>query len=131
MLRQEGRLDPKRRKFILCRQTTPSRTEVAYVLSSSEAGTPVGDLQNSVDRHTNGELSLEWATVRLIADDPLKGQGIATLDQLMITQVGETLGSVENRLDLVSAYFVPGVQGTTYLTDLSERGIDGRILTHA
>ena len=104
---------------------------VAEVLSSSEAETLVGELQSSVDRHAKGEIPFEWTTVRLIADDPAKGQGIATRDQLMITQLGEILGSVENRLDLVSAYFVPGAQGTAYLTDLSEKGTDVRILTNA
>lgn len=104
---------------------------VAQVLATAEADTLVGDLESSVERHADGEMSLEWTTVRLIADDPVKGQGTATVDQLMITQLGEILGTVENRLDLVSAYFVPGVQGTTYLTGLSEKGFDVRILTNA
>ncbi|WP_394154856.1 phospholipase D family protein [Loktanella salsilacus] len=104
---------------------------VATVLLSAEAETLLGDLQSSVDRHAKGKRPFEWTTVRLIADDPVKGQGTATLDQLMVTQLGQIIGTVENRLDLVSAYFVPGQQGTTYLSDLSDAGTEVRILTNA
>ncbi len=66
-----------------------------------------------------------------MADDPAKGQGIATRDQLMIARLGEILGGVERRLDLVSAYFVPGRQGTAWFSELAETGRDVRILTNA
>jgi putative cardiolipin synthase len=74
---------------------------------------------------------MEWTNVRVVADDPVKGQGSATSDQLMISRLGEILGQVETRLDLVSAYFVPGQRGTEYLTDLAAAGVDVRVLTNA
>ena len=73
----------------------------------------------------------EWTDVQLIADDPRKGQGIATQDQLMINQMGTILGSIETRLDLVSAYFVPGHRGTDWLSEIALSGKDVRVVTNA
>lgn len=104
---------------------------VAEVLVSPEAGALTGDLQNSADRYANGDMPIEWTNAQLVADDPVKGQGIATRDQLMITRLGDILGDVDHRLDLVSAYFVPGQRGTDYLASLAEAGVDVRVLTNA
>jgi len=104
---------------------------VIEVNASPDATSLVGDLQSSTKRYAQGAASMEWTNVQLVADDPVKGQGIATRDQLMITRLGEILGDVEQRLDLVSAYFVPGEEGTEYFTDLARAGKDVRILTNA
>ncbi len=85
----------------------------------------------SATEYADGSKALEWTDVQLVADDPVKGLGIATRDQLMITRLGNILGEVEQRLDLVSAYFVPGRNGTRWFTDLAEDGKDVRILTNA
>lgn len=86
---------------------------------------------DSVTEYTNGNAQLEWTNVQLVADDPEKGLGRATRDQLMITRLGEILGGVEKRLDLVSAYFVPSPKGTAWFSQLAESGRDVRILTNA
>lgn len=104
---------------------------VADVLASAEADALIGDLQSSANRFANGDAQMEWTTVQLVADDPAKGLGAATRDQLMITRLGGILGGVERRLDLVSAYFVPGQRGTDYLIGLADAGIDVRVLTNA
>ena len=104
---------------------------VEAVLASDEADTLLGELQDSVERYANGEISMEWTTVQLMADNPAKGQGIATAEQLLVTQIEEILATAENRLDVVSAYFVPGVRGTTSLTNLADTGVDISILTNA
>ncbi len=74
---------------------------------------------------------MEWTTVQVVADDPVKGQGIATPDQLMITRLGDIMGTIERRFDVVSAYFVPGPKGTQVFTDLARAGKDVRVLTNA
>lgn len=56
---------------------------------------------------------------------------MATRDQLMITRLGEIFGTIETRLDLVSAYFIPGHKGTTWFSDLAKSGKDVRVLTNA
>lgn len=104
---------------------------VARVMDSPAAGRLTRDVLSSVARYTQGLASLEWTDVRLVADDPAKGQGRATGDQLMITQLGRIIGSVEQRLDLASAYFIPGKTGTEYFTRLALSGKEIRILTNA
>ena len=69
--------------------------------------------------------------MQLVADDPVKGLGIATREQLMITRLGQILGEVKTSLDLVSAYFVPGAEGTSLLSGIAEAGIEVRVLTNA
>lgn len=104
---------------------------VAQVQASDEARTLIGDLESSTDRYVKQAGAIEWTDVQLVADDPVKGQGIATRDQLMITRLGAILGTIERRLDLVSAYFVPGEQGTAFFSDLARADKDVRILTNA
>ncbi|WP_244918442.1 phospholipase D family protein [Phaeobacter gallaeciensis] len=91
-------------------------------------------LQGAVDSatgYTNGDAELEWTRVELFADDPAKGLGVASPEQLLITRLIEILGGVETRLDMVSAYFVPAVEGTALFSLLSESGKQVNILTNA
>ncbi len=104
---------------------------VAEVKGSSEAQELVGDLQSSAKRFEARSENLEWTTIQLVADDPVKGEGTASRDQLMIMRLGEIVGTVQNRLDLVSAYFIPGNQGTAYFTELAKSGKQVSILTNA
>ncbi len=104
---------------------------VTDVMQSPEAFTLIGNIQSSADRFARGEMPMEWTTVQLVADDPVKGLGIATPDQLMISRLGEILGEVERRMDVVSAYFVPGRRGTEYLAGSAAAGVDVRVLTNA
>lgn len=85
----------------------------------------------STERFLSGEIQPEWTTVQVVADDPVKGTGQASEDQLMITRLAEILGDVQNRLDLVSAYFVPGKKGTEYFSALARNGKQVNILTNA
>ncbi len=73
----------------------------------------------------------EWTTVQVVADSPLKGEGIAVDNDLMINQLGAILGDVDTRLLLASAYFVPGEAGTEYFNSLAARGVEVEILTNA
>ena len=85
----------------------------------------------SMKRILADDVSLEWIRVQVVADDPAKGQGIASQDQLMISRLFNILGGVSGSLDLASAYFVPGKNGTTFFSDLVKNGVDVRILTNA
>ncbi|MCK8464046.1 phospholipase D family protein [Aliiroseovarius sp. S1339] len=107
------------------------QARVADVTASAEAANFNEVVQSSLDRYAQGAAAMEWTNVQLVADDPVKGLGIATRDQLMITRLGEILGEVEHRLDLVSAYFVPGKPGTEYFANLARAGKDVHILTNA
>lgn len=48
-----------------------------------------------------------------------------------VTRLLEAVGKVEWRLDGVSAYFVPGIEGVKAFTGLEERGVEVRILTNS
>lgn len=104
---------------------------VADVKASAEAAKLKVDLHSSADRHRQGDGALEWTDVQSVADDPIKGPGISTPDELMITRLAEILDGVEKRLDLVSAYFIPGQRGTAFFADLARSGNEVRIQTNA
>lgn len=98
--------------------------------SHSEAGDLIAGLESTVESYVDG-VDLEWTQVQLVVDDPVKGEGTASRDQLMLTRLGAILGDVQSRLDLVSAYFIPGKLGTRWFTDLAGRGVEVNILTNA
>ncbi len=104
---------------------------IAEVKASAEAKDLLDVLNDSVTRYAKGEVALEWTRVQLVADDPVKGQGVAQRDQLMITRLAQILGGVQQRLDLVSAYFIPGKPGTEFFTGLAKEGKQVNILTNA
>jgi putative cardiolipin synthase len=84
-----------------------------------------------VRRLLQGALKLEWATTRLVSDDPAKGLNGAPPDTLVTRQLQEILGEPKRELDLVSPYFVPTEAGTRYFTQLAGRGVAVRILTNS
>jgi putative cardiolipin synthase len=88
-------------------------------------------LTSSAQRLAEEGAVIEWADVRLVVDDPAKGLGMARRDQLMITRLGDILGDVKNSLELVSAYFIPGRQGTEFFAGLARSGVQIRVLTNA
>ena len=100
-------------------------------LASADAIAFVQEVYDSASAYNKGRLQLEWTDVQLLADDPAKGLGIATQDQLMITRLFDLIGDVKTSLDLVSAYFVPGEEGTLWLSDIAGTGTTVRVLTNA
>lgn len=88
-------------------------------------------IRSSAERFVKGQVTPEWTDVDLVVDDPVKGQGQARRDQLMIVRLGRILGDVRQGVDLVSAYFVPGQAGTAYFEGLAQSGKQVRILTNA
>ncbi|RDD92533.1 phospholipase D family protein [Paracoccus pantotrophus] len=103
----------------------------AALRETDEARELLGVVESSARAAVEGRVAHEWTDVQLVADDPAKGQGIATEDQLMISRLAQILGGIETRLDLVSAYFVPSRRGTDVFSDLARRGIEVNILTNA
>ncbi len=85
----------------------------------------------SADLFAGDEIAFEWTDVALVSDDPAKGLGEASRDQLMISRLGAILGRIDRSLDLVSAYFIPGAPGTAYFAELAASGVDVRVLTNA
>ena len=99
--------------------------------ASPEATSLIAQATTSVAGLMHRSVEPEWTDIALVVDDPAKGQGIASKDQLMVTHLGEILGGVESELDLVSAYFVPGKAGLELFSNLARDKRRVRILTNA
>ncbi len=78
-----------------------------------------------------GRLNMEWAKVQTLSDDPAKGQGAVPRSDLLVSELGRVLRKPERDVELVSAYFVPGEQGTAAFAALAKQGVRVRILTNA
>ena len=110
---------------------TAYNARVEEVRTNADALAFMSEARNIAEEYARDEAHLEWTNVQLVADDPVKGLGIATREQLMIYRLRGIIGTVETRLDLVSAYFIPGTKGTEWFTDIAKTGADVRILTNA
>ncbi|MEG0533455.1 MAG: phospholipase D-like domain-containing protein, partial [Citrobacter sp.] len=82
----------------------------------------------SLDR---GALPLIWAKTRLLSDDPLKGEGKAPRHSLLPQRLFDIMGSPTERIDIISAYFVPTRAGVAQLLRLVRKGVKIAILTNS
>jgi putative cardiolipin synthase len=79
-----------------------------------------------------GQLSLEWTDAQLLHDDPAKTLDTsARTEALLLTELLHTIGHPRETFDIVSAYFVPGEDGTAALIALAKRGVKVRVLTNS
>ena len=84
-----------------------------------------------VDELLAGRLRFEWAPTRMVSDDPVKGLGLAADHAMLPHQLGDLLGEPQERVHLVSSYFVPAEAGTHALRALAERGVEVQVLTNS
>jgi cardiolipin synthase C len=76
-------------------------------------------------------LPFDWSTVRMVSDDPAKGLGRATDEQLLWTRLKSVTTPPTVAFRLLSPYFVPGEQGTAELAAMARRGVKVQILTNS
>lgn len=105
--------------------------KLAKAKAEPDAATLAADAQSPTEWMRDAGARLEWTDVQVVADDPIKGTGGARRQDLMISQLGSILGEVTQNVDLISAYFVPGKQGTAYFADLARKGHRVEILTNS
>lgn len=84
-----------------------------------------------IEQMVAGSLPFEWATIRMISDDPAKGIGKAAGDRLLVTALQRAIGAPARELRIVSGYFVPTRAGVDALAALAGRGVDIAIFTNA
>lgn len=84
-------------------------------------------LQELIDK----KLEFEWAPVHMVSDDPGKGLGRATKEELFPQRLKEVVGQPTRELELVSAYFVPTDDGVKSFVALAESGVKVTVLTNA
>jgi cardiolipin synthase C len=78
-----------------------------------------------------GEDVLEWTSVKLVSDSPAKGLGQADQEEFLLGRLKELLTDVEGRIDLVSAYLIPGRDFTERLAALAQAGHRVRLMTNS
>jgi putative cardiolipin synthase len=77
-------------------------------------------------------LPLEWASARVVRDDPAKTLDTAArTDLLLLSELLPIMGTPQSSFDLVSPYFVPGDEGTAALVKTAQRGVRVRVLTNS
>lgn len=84
-----------------------------------------------VNQLAAGNLAMEWTQMRLISDDPAKGQGALPREALLTGHLIKAVGDIEERFDGVSPYFVPGKEGVAAFTGLKKQGVKVRMLTNS
>ncbi|RDE06685.1 phospholipase D family protein [Sphingomonas aracearum] len=84
-----------------------------------------------VEQLVAGTLSLEWAKVRMLSDDPAKAQGLAEPSGLLAGKLEQAIGTPQREIGVIAGYFVPGDRGTQMLSDLARRGVAVSVLTNA
>lgn len=78
-----------------------------------------------------GAQPMEWARVEVLADPPEKALGEAEDDAFLVHRLREVLLDTGRSLDVVSAYFVPGPQGSRTFARLEAEGKRVRVLTNS
>ena len=79
----------------------------------------------------DGTLPLEWVPARLFSDDPAKAEGLVEREGLMIQRLMDEIGTPSRSVDIVSAYFIPGVRGAERIAGFAASGARVRTLTNA
>lgn len=74
---------------------------------------------------------LQWAVAHVVADDPAKIRQLASNDQLIYQQMLKIMGQPREKMELVSAYFIPTQKGADYLANLSKNQTQVTILTNS
>lgn len=105
-------------------EETRSRESAEGYLQAVSACRLVDDLLAS-------RLRWSWSSVTLLSDDPCKGLGDASDDDLLMVRVEDILGQPEKCVELVSPYFVPTRRGASAFIRLARRGVQVRILTNS
>lgn len=79
----------------------------------------------------SGNQTLEWSNVTLVSDDPAKGLGKAAAEDWLIGKLPGLLSRPKHDADLVSAYLIPGKEGTELLKSYVADGVDARVVTNS
>jgi len=76
-------------------------------------------------------LAMEWAPVRMVSDDPAKALSEAEPEGNLTYELRQIIGEPREKIDLVSAYFVPTAAGVAAFAAHVRRGVEVAILTNA
>ena len=106
----------------------------AAVRADPESAAYVEVLQRTrlIQELVAGNLPLEWASARVVRDDPAKTLDTTDrTDVLLLSDLVPAIGTPSTSFDLVSPYFVPGDAGTAWLVQAARQGVRVRVLTNS
>jgi putative cardiolipin synthase len=89
------------------------------------------DTSSYADPLTHDTIDYEWAPVTMMSDDPGKVLGRKPRLPQPIGKIGDILSGSQQKLGLVTAYFVPGKAGAQMFMALAARGVSIDVLTNA
>lgn len=112
----------------------PAEASAASALDTPPSTDPTPALEaNPLARQLmpGARLDLQWAPVRLWADDPAKIEALGDVppSETMFDDVASLIRSAHHDVTIISAYLVPGARGMAALRELRRRGVAVRILT--
>ncbi len=87
--------------------------------------------EGAVQRMRDGLPPDAWAAMRVVSDDPAKGQGPVPPQSLLTFELAQGQQPPRQSLHLVSPYFVPGVAGMQWFRQLRQRGVQVVVLTNS
>lgn len=81
----------------------------------------------------SGQLSLVWASARVLCDSPNKKDVVAGVSggRLMMAEVRKTIAATEGELLMITPYFVPADAEVEVLRDLRRRNVSVGIVTNS
>ena len=91
-------------------------------------------LKNSdlATRIREGRIHFYWGSAEVVYDQPEKiTQKRSKTEYHLSTKLNPYFEAIEKELLLFSPYFVPGKEGTAFLTELAGRGVRVRVLTNS
>ncbi|WP_287908258.1 phospholipase D family protein [Acinetobacter sp.] len=92
------------------------------------------DLANrshAFDKWLNNSIQFDWVKAEVVKDSPSKIKSKAKKEEHLNFQLLNRLEKPEQSVDIVSAYFVPEKQGAEKLKELTENGVQVRVLTNS
>ena len=76
-------------------------------------------------------LAFDWTEVHLVSDDPAKGLGLASRDELLWSRLKTVIKRPTRDMTLVSPYFVPGAEGVQFFASMARNGVRVTVLTNS
>jgi cardiolipin synthase C len=74
---------------------------------------------------------IQWSdSVRVLSDPPLKHRN-AQRDDWLVQAIAQDLGSAQQKMQLISPYFVPGQDGSARMIARREQGVDIALITNS
>ncbi len=109
------------------------RRQAETLKTSARAREYLNNFERSsfVSQFIGGELPMTWSPATLVSDDPRKIIGKPGRKGLVSEQLEKTIGLPQERLLVVSAYFVPTRSGAKLFAELARSGVEVGVLTNA